>query len=240
MTHRALTPNLIPLTRASRSAPQASSEIRAPLRPQAPAPSAALTDLYRTHRAELVRFARIRIRHASDAEDLVQDAFLAAARAYPDREARDLKPLLFTMVRNLSINYLKSGHTRRAKVSEPVEDQASRLACEATPSPEGLLATRQQLALIEAALASLPERRREALRLHRIERLSHKQIAARLGVSKPVITRALDTMGGLKLVARHRDETDRRNVLIARTVDGALFVERFGDAVIAQAKELPA
>ena len=35
-------------------------------------------------------------------------------------------------------------------------------------------------------------------------------LAARLGVSKPVITRALDTMGGLKLVARHRDETDRR------------------------------
>lgn len=187
MTHRALTPNLIPLTRASRPAPQASSEIRAPLRPQAPAPSAALTDLYRTHRAELVRFARIRIRHASDAEDLVQDAFLAAARAYPDREAKELKPLLFTMVRNLSINYLKSGHTRRARLSEPVEDQASRLACEATPSPEALLATRQQLALIEAALAGLPERRREALRLHRIERLSHKQIAARLGVSPSTV-----------------------------------------------------
>lgn len=187
MTHRALTPNLIPLARASRPALQAGSEIRAPARPQARAPSAALTELYRTHRAELVRFARIRIRHASDAEDLVQDAFLAAARAYPDREAKELKPLLFTMVRNLSINYLKSGHTRRAKVSEPVEDQASRLACEATPSPEALMATRQQLALIEAALAGLPERRREALRMHRIERLSHKQIAARLGVSPSTV-----------------------------------------------------
>lgn len=64
-------------------------------------------------------------------------------------------------------------------------------------------------------------------------------LAARLGVSKPVITRALDTMGGLKLVSRHRDEGDRRNVLVARTVDGALFVERFGDAVIAHAKEMP-
>jgi len=65
-------------------------------------------------------------------------------------------------------------------------------------------------------------------------------LAARLGVSKPVITRALDTMGSLKLVARHRDETDRRNVLVGRTVDGALFVERFGDAVIAHAKGMPA
>jgi DNA-binding MarR family transcriptional regulator len=64
-------------------------------------------------------------------------------------------------------------------------------------------------------------------------------LAARLGVSKPVITRALDTMGTLKLVERRRDEKDRRNVLIRRTVDGALYVERFGDAIIAAAKELP-
>jgi DNA-binding MarR family transcriptional regulator len=64
-------------------------------------------------------------------------------------------------------------------------------------------------------------------------------LATRLGVSKPVITRALDTMGTLKLVERRRDEKDRRNVLIRRTVDGALYVERFGDAIIAAAKELP-
>lgn len=65
-------------------------------------------------------------------------------------------------------------------------------------------------------------------------------LAARLNVTKPVITRALDTMGAMKLVSRHRDETDKRNVLIRRTVDGALYVERFGDAIIAAAKELPA
>jgi DNA-binding MarR family transcriptional regulator len=65
-------------------------------------------------------------------------------------------------------------------------------------------------------------------------------LAARLGVSKPVITRALDTMGQWGLVGRHRDELDRRNVLIRRTVEGALFVERFGDVIIERAKELPA
>lgn len=64
-------------------------------------------------------------------------------------------------------------------------------------------------------------------------------LAGRLGVSKPVITRALDTMGALKLVSRHRDELDKRNVLIRRTVDGALYVERLGDAIIAKAMELP-
>jgi DNA-binding MarR family transcriptional regulator len=64
-------------------------------------------------------------------------------------------------------------------------------------------------------------------------------LANRLGVTKPVITRALDTMGAMKLVSRHRDENDRRNVLVRRTVEGALYVERFGDVIIAKAAELP-
>lgn len=64
-------------------------------------------------------------------------------------------------------------------------------------------------------------------------------LAAKLDVTKPVITRALDTMGALDLLSRHRDEKDRRNVLIKRTVAGALHVERLGDLVIAKARELP-
>jgi DNA-binding MarR family transcriptional regulator len=63
-------------------------------------------------------------------------------------------------------------------------------------------------------------------------------LAARLGVTKPVITRALDTMGELKLLSRHRDDHDKRNVLVKRTVEGALFVERLGDVIIARAQEL--
>ena len=64
-------------------------------------------------------------------------------------------------------------------------------------------------------------------------------LAAKLNVTKPVITRALDTMGALDLVSRHRDEKDRRNLLVKRTVTGALYVERLGDLVIAKARELP-
>ena len=58
-------------------------------------------------------------------------------------------------------------------------------------------------------------------------------LAAKLGVTKPVITRALDTMGEQGLVTRQRDERDKRNVVIKRTVEGALFLERFGDLIIA-------
>lgn len=64
-------------------------------------------------------------------------------------------------------------------------------------------------------------------------------LAARLGVTKPVISRALDTMGVQGLLTRHRDERDRRNVLVGRTVEGSLHVERLGDVIIAKARELP-
>jgi len=64
-------------------------------------------------------------------------------------------------------------------------------------------------------------------------------LAARLGVTKPVITRALDTMGELGLVTRVRDERDRRNVIIKRTVDGALYLERLGDLIIAKGRTQP-
>ncbi|WP_243374349.1 MarR family transcriptional regulator [Microvirga solisilvae] len=64
-------------------------------------------------------------------------------------------------------------------------------------------------------------------------------LAAKLKVTKPVITRALDTLGKLDLVSRRRDEADRRNVIIQRTVAGALAVERLGDTITARAKELP-
>lgn len=64
-------------------------------------------------------------------------------------------------------------------------------------------------------------------------------LAAKLGVTKPVITRALDTMGNLGLVRRVRDDRDKRNVIIKRTVEGALFVERLGDAIIREAKAMP-
>jgi DNA-binding MarR family transcriptional regulator len=41
-------------------------------------------------------------------------------------------------------------------------------------------------------------------------------------------------MGSLGFVQRVRDERDRRNVIIKRTVNGALFVEKLGDVIIEQ------
>lgn len=64
-------------------------------------------------------------------------------------------------------------------------------------------------------------------------------LAARLNVTKPVITRALDSMGRQGLVDRKRDERDRRNVVIYRTVAGSNYLETLADMIIQKAQELP-
>ncbi len=63
-------------------------------------------------------------------------------------------------------------------------------------------------------------------------------LAALLGVTKPVVTRALDTMGAMGLVHRTRDHADRRNVIIQRTVDGSQYLEKLGDIIIRHGAEL--
>ena len=57
---------------------------------------------------------------------------------------------------------------------------------------------------------------------HTVRGLAHT-----LGVSKPVITRALNTLGSLGYLRRVRDEADRRNVFVAKTSTGQDFLDGF-------------
>jgi DNA-binding MarR family transcriptional regulator len=57
-------------------------------------------------------------------------------------------------------------------------------------------------------------------------------LAAVLNVSNPAITRALDRLGRLGYIKRKRDQEDRRNVLVQRTVKGSVFLTEFGQMVI--------
>ena len=92
--------------------------------------------------------------------------------------------------------------------------------------PDGMADfTHRQLAILLTVYLEHPP--------HTVRGLAHK-----LGVTKPVITRALDAMGKQAIVARRRDEADKRNVIIQRTVKGALYVEKLGDMVVRKAGEL--
>ena len=95
------------------------------------------------------------------------------------------------------------------------------------------------LTLVRTAEVDLTSRQMVILLTIYLEPPPHtvRGLAQKLGVTKPVITRALDAMGDLDLVSRRRDPLDRRNVIIQRTVRGALFLERLGDLIVETARD---
>lgn len=64
-------------------------------------------------------------------------------------------------------------------------------------------------------------------------------LAQNLNVSKPVVTRALNRLGALGYLRRQRDDSDKRNIFVAQTSEGANFLEEFGQ-LIGEAKRSPA
>jgi len=67
---------------------------------------------------------------------------------------------------------------------------------------------------------------------HTVRGLAHL-----LGVSKPVVTRALNTLGSLGYLRRERDEADRRNIFVAQTSKGADFLDGFGTLIDGEESE---
>ena len=56
-------------------------------------------------------------------------------------------------------------------------------------------------------------------------------LARALNVSKPVVTRALNRLGALGYLRRQRDDSDKRNIFVARTSEGAAFLDEFGQFI---------
>jgi len=65
-------------------------------------------------------------------------------------------------------------------------------------------------------------------------------LAAEHNVTKPVITRALDTLSRLGLAKRKRDDADKRSVLVQRTVKGAVFLSELSDRLVEAERVLDA
>ncbi len=56
-------------------------------------------------------------------------------------------------------------------------------------------------------------------------------LAERLKISKPAVTRALDTLGKMDLLKRRPDERDKRSITVARTVKGAVYLNEFSEVI---------
>ena len=116
----------------------------------------------------------------TDAEDIVQEAFLRAFRYFDRFDGSAARPWLLAIVRNSCFTWLSRN---RSKQLVFVDD--ARLAAEADaspqdnalPSPEMDLQRRQSAAALDRAVAALQPEFREVILLREIQGLSYKEIA---------------------------------------------------------------
>ena len=124
------------------------------------------------------RFARWLCRSSSDADDIVQEAFLRAFRGFEGLRGGDVKAWLLTIVRNCHATAMQQ-QQRRATVPLP-EDHEEALASTQAPSPdpESISAADEQRRTLGRLIADLPEEHREVLLLREMEDLSYREISA--------------------------------------------------------------
>jgi DNA-binding MarR family transcriptional regulator len=63
-------------------------------------------------------------------------------------------------------------------------------------------------------------------------------LASALQISKPAISRSLDRLSDLGLLRRKTDESDRRSVLIQRTLRGSVFLREYGEIIVGSGYEM--
>jgi RNA polymerase sigma-70 factor (ECF subfamily) len=160
--------------------------------------SEALEALLERHEARLYRFARRLCRHREDAEDVLQESLLAAARGLGGfRGASSIGTWLYTIARSFCIK------KRRRSVFAPAElslDSEAALAARGVADPrrrpdEALEASRLEAAL-ERAIAALDRPYREVLLLRDVEGLSAAEVAEVTGLGIPAVKTRLHRARG--------------------------------------------
>jgi RNA polymerase sigma factor (sigma-70 family) len=128
--------------------------------------------------------ARRLVGNADTAEDLVQQAFANLLGRCAQAPLDPSAAYLARAVRNLAFNHLRDARRRAA-----IEIEGADLECLAdqSPSPEMVVLHRAELRRLLQAVADLPERRRQAFVLSRIEGLSHDQVAERMSLSRHTV-----------------------------------------------------
>ena len=141
----------------------------------------AFEELYRAHAGRLFSLTCRMVGNPADAEDLLQEVFLAAHRKLDSfRGESALGTWLYRLAANLCLDYLRSRAARTSQVTDSLDDEpwipdaGSRGLAERTVSKMDL----------ERALALLPDGCRAAFVLHDVEGLEHGEVAAVLGIAE--------------------------------------------------------
>lgn len=133
----------------------------------------------------------------AEIDDVVHDAYVAIARLDSVAHIRNPKTYLFqTAKRNL---LMRVRHDRIVPIERLTEVEALSLSDDA-PDAERQLSARQELERVRRLVAALPERCRQIFELRRMEGVSQKEIARRMGL--PEHTVEAQAARGLRLIMK--------------------------------------
>jgi RNA polymerase sigma-70 factor (ECF subfamily) len=141
---------------------------------------ALLIQLVNDHQNRLYRFIVKNIGYGSDAEDLTQQAFVEAVKAYDTfRGASELSTWLYGIAMNLVRNYLSRSPHRRYVF----EDEESLADIQSNnPDPSEQLAQTQLIRSLQKEINHLPAEMRDVLLLVALDDLSYEEAASMLSI----------------------------------------------------------
>lgn len=143
-------------------------------------------DLYQKHFQTSFRFVKSYVRDDLVSEDIVSESLIELWQAMKKEEVISPLPLLVTILRNKSLNYLKHLSVREnaiEKLSQKMQSDLSyRLTSLEACDPQELFST-EITEIIEQTLNALPQQTRRIFQMSRNENLSTKKIAEELNIS---------------------------------------------------------
>jgi RNA polymerase sigma factor (sigma-70 family) len=146
-----------------------------------------LIELFAHHAKAVKRYLFAIIPKLEIAEDLTQEAF-ARLHASTRNKLESPRGFLFRTAHNLALDHLR--RDRRVPIGELDEITSASLA-DLGPSPEETVAARQELAIMRAIILELPPKCRQVFLLVRLEDLSHREVAAEMGMSQTMVRKYL-------------------------------------------------
>ena len=134
---------------------------------------------YRATLTPLRRYLGRLLGNAPEAQDVAHDAYMRVYPTITQNSAECPEALLYVTARRLAINRLK-----RRSIS-PLSPEGAILETAASTSPgvPQQVMARQEFEMLQKAIAELPEGCRTVLLLRKVELLSHREIADRLGIA---------------------------------------------------------